>query len=377
MLMPKDVSIRKNQNGLVSITVTMVIMIIVTLLVSSYALIVRREQRRSLDRQLSSQAFYAAEVGVQDAVNAINGGLTGDITECDPSNPSSFVGQTGGSYNQVVSDNTEYSCVLVDRTPGDYTVDVIHPDEGGFVVPIDTADPVYTIRVSWQDSNGDTNFEPNSGMGAAFGLPQSTGGTIASLNVPMLRAVVMPSFREGAMTRDDINNQAHTMYLYPRVGSPANPGTVGYIGNAGPTNTAQGSFTSGNCNSNNGVSSNTYLHCNVDVNIPAAYRNRGFYVYIQPLYKSAKVKVQALDIGGDPLPLRGAQADIDVTGKSADVLRRVRARVPIADGLKLRNLKGLLPPGALVTQDDICKVLSLDASQVTDSCTTPSTTSPL
>ena len=80
--------LQNNQEGLVSITVSLIIMIIITLVVSSFALIVRREQRRTLDRQLSQQAFYAAEVGIADAQSAIKAGLTDDITEC--SGPGSF-----------------------------------------------------------------------------------------------------------------------------------------------------------------------------------------------------------------------------------------------------------------------------------------------
>ena len=42
-------------------------MIVMSLIVLGFAQISRRNQRESLDRQLSTQAFYAAESGVNDA----------------------------------------------------------------------------------------------------------------------------------------------------------------------------------------------------------------------------------------------------------------------------------------------------------------------
>jgi Tfp pilus assembly protein PilX len=55
------------QAGMVAIMVTMILMIVISLIVVGFAQISRRNQRQALDRQLSTQAFYAAETGVNDA----------------------------------------------------------------------------------------------------------------------------------------------------------------------------------------------------------------------------------------------------------------------------------------------------------------------
>ena len=56
---------------MVAILVTMNLMIVISLIVLGFAQISRRNQRQSLDRQLSTQAFYAAETAVNDAADLI------------------------------------------------------------------------------------------------------------------------------------------------------------------------------------------------------------------------------------------------------------------------------------------------------------------
>jgi Tfp pilus assembly protein PilX len=65
-------NIRHAEQGLVSIVVTMIFLIVLSLIVVGFAQVARREQRESLDRQLSSQAFYAAESGINIAKSAIS-----------------------------------------------------------------------------------------------------------------------------------------------------------------------------------------------------------------------------------------------------------------------------------------------------------------
>ena len=59
------------ERGVVSIMVSIVLMAVMTLIVLGFSEIARRDQRQTLDRQLSNQAFYAAEIGVNDAQQAI------------------------------------------------------------------------------------------------------------------------------------------------------------------------------------------------------------------------------------------------------------------------------------------------------------------
>ncbi len=71
--------LKQNESGLAAIAVTMIIMGIVTLIVVGFATLMRREQRQALDQQLSTQAFYAAESGVNATRAYIDGLSSTDI----------------------------------------------------------------------------------------------------------------------------------------------------------------------------------------------------------------------------------------------------------------------------------------------------------
>ncbi|HSX32249.1 MAG TPA: pilus assembly PilX N-terminal domain-containing protein, partial [Candidatus Saccharimonadales bacterium] len=68
------------ESGMVAIMVTIILMIVISLIVLGFAQIARRNQRQSLDRQLSTQAFYAAETGVNDASKVIKAAIASGAT---------------------------------------------------------------------------------------------------------------------------------------------------------------------------------------------------------------------------------------------------------------------------------------------------------
>ena len=359
--------LQNNQEGLVSITVSLIIMIIITLVVSSFALIVRREQRRTLDRQLSQQAFYAAEAGIADAQSAIKAGLTGDITEC--SGPGSFsdslstISTPAGSppqYDSKISDNVSYSCVLIDRELTNDVKEGVKPEDGSFVTSIKANSPINSLRISWQN-NDDI---PIKNSNTNYALTNAIDG-------PMLRVTIFP----GLLTKEAMNNGAHTMFLYPNTGDPGGMGSIGYLGGAGginSTDSRQGQFVDGNCNTNNRSDADDFYECNV--NITGLNANE-YYVVIQPLYRTAKLSLTAYDSLSNKLTLPGGQAKIDVTGKASDVLRRIQVRVPIDGGLSIGDFDGLFPDSAISTTDDLCKLLVLTETTLKDQCdSSPSVT---
>ncbi|MCA9330399.1 hypothetical protein KDA11_07130, partial [Candidatus Saccharibacteria bacterium] len=59
-------SIKHNEQGIVSIFVTIIIILLMSLIILAMVRNATREGRQSLDRQLSDQAFYNAESGIND-----------------------------------------------------------------------------------------------------------------------------------------------------------------------------------------------------------------------------------------------------------------------------------------------------------------------
>ena len=61
----------KDDKGLVSFMITIIMMLVITLIVIGFTQVSNRNRRESLDRQLSTQAFYAAESGVNEALKVL------------------------------------------------------------------------------------------------------------------------------------------------------------------------------------------------------------------------------------------------------------------------------------------------------------------
>jgi Tfp pilus assembly protein PilX len=100
--------IQNNQDGMASILITILMMIVVSLVVLGFSQVTRTEQRESLNRQLSMQAFYAAESGINDAYSVISSDIS--TNTAIPSQTSCNPGSTAYSVNQGAEfiDNNNY-----------------------------------------------------------------------------------------------------------------------------------------------------------------------------------------------------------------------------------------------------------------------------
>src|SRR4051812_31465613 len=62
----------KNEDGLVALLVVGILIILLSLVTVAFTKLMGREARQSLDRVLSTQAYYAAESGINDARDYLN-----------------------------------------------------------------------------------------------------------------------------------------------------------------------------------------------------------------------------------------------------------------------------------------------------------------
>ena len=74
-----------------------------------------------------------------------------------------------------------------------------------------------------------------------------------------------------------------------------------------------------------------------------------YYMRVSSMYQTVSLTVSG------SVPLSGALAQIDSTGKAADVLRRIQVYVPLGES------QNLLPDSALESTDSICKRFSVMA----------------
>ena len=336
--------LHKNEDGLASIVIAVLIIIIVSTLVLGFLQIIRREQRKSLDRQLSSQAFYAAESGVNAASKAISEqNFTGNKDTCalrsfDPP------AITTGTNILSTDGSVRYTCLLINQKPGSLTYKSIDTNHStSFPVVASDGVRITSINFNWQDttagyasfrSSSDTKFSP-------LGSWNSVG---------LLRLDIVPT---GTLSHSALLGAGRTYYLYPNTNSGIGPGSVDM--NADQS----GAIVNGHCTAAGG--------CNVTVtNVPGGT----YFVRVLSYYKPVALEVTAKDATNASKNFVEAQTLVDVTGAAADVSRRIQVTIPrqnydisdyaIASMETLCKKFVALPPPFSVTDeigDPACKVL--------------------
>jgi len=309
----------KNQSGLVSIIVTMFLMIVITLIVLGFARLTRRDQRQVLDRQLSTQAFYAAESGVNDAIKVLHDSPPGSVSKSSCLPDSNFP-----AANAILDSTTSYTCLLIDPTPTSlpYTVGT----DASTVVPLNTSQPIKTIILSWEV----TPAPATTSVGACPALnklPAVSGYPSTNCDAGVLRVDLVPV--GGSFTRTSLNSSTFTALFQPVSGGS---GTINYP--------QQGAIVPANC-----TGGSTPV-CTASI---GNLGGMNYVMRVRSMYKSNSLTISAVNAGGGALQLTGAQAVIDSTGKANDVLRRVVVHVKLPT-----NTDGV-PDYAIQSKDTICK----------------------
>lgn len=325
-----------SQSGLVSIVVTLIIMLVMGLIVIGFAKLVRRDQRQTLDRQLNTQAFYAAESGINDArqdiKNELNAGRS--IPEKSTCAPNASAPFNQSNVVDAARDIT-YTCLLVDPAPE--TLEYGNIDTStSTVIPIkleNSADYITSLTISWQSKNGSTDFNcPGPSGGSSYpSLPASSSWTCG---VGIMRLDLLPT--DGFKTRADYTSQTFSRFLYPLAGPPGVT-SVAYGGGQPDIQPVQCSAT---------VSPTSPKHCSLTV---TGLNTNSLYIRLKSVYISSVATIRCTsDAAPTPCEMEGTQILIDSTGKANDVLRRIQVRVP-----NVRS--GIFPEGAIDTSGGICK----------------------
>lgn len=322
---------RLGQQGIVSLMVTMVLMMVISLIVLGFGEISRREQRQVLDRQLSSQAFLAAETGVNDARQAIATALRAsqpipEKTQCQRTTGS----DPYAAYNPVLNAATDvtYSCLLV-STRLQNVIQTVAADGGSSVVPLKpVGGQVNRLHLKWTTTeeikpidvarcattipgNGANNFPRAADWACPYGVIRIDMVPIDSLN------------------RNQLMTNNRVVFLYPT--SNAGTPTVSHAAMNGVVS-AMGCTVAG---------------CSVDITgISTAATN--YAIRVVGIYKGGKLDISADNASGVPLLLSEAQAKVDATGRAAGVLRRIEARIPLTTNQNV-------PFTALQSGSSICK----------------------
>ena len=325
---------RSGEAGVVSLMVTLVMMIVITLIVLGFAEIARNEQRSSLDDQLSTQAYYAAESGVNDVRSVIANDIE---TGKKPSDNNQCALQ--GEYSSLSSavdpaHKASYTCVIVDT----------HPDTLSYTVGY-TSSVIPLLAESGTFNNFTFTLKvPASASASCFTAPTSpsTFPVASSWTCPMgVFRVDLLNAGAATLTRSNWNNATTTIFFVPFQSAS--------IGVALPG--SRGSAVAMPCTLNAGKDTMTCTAkiCG-DLACSVALGGSKYYARVTTIYQDGI----SLSINGGGTKFDGAQAKIDSTGKAQDVLRRVLVAVDLSDA----NAHPI-PSGAIISRDSVCKRFSV------------------
>lgn len=316
--MHKFRTIVKNQAGMSTFMVTTVLILVIGLLLTGFSQTVRRNQRETLDRQLSTQAFYAAESGVNYAATkarsvAASGGLVPSQDSCN-----------GTDYNtnnvQLDTGNVEATCILVDASLDSLYYSSVTESEGTIALVKSTGPVIDSITLNWFSKSG-SSVPADNCAAPNLSLPPRTSW---NCDFGMLRTDL------ATLSNGDSNTVAMSNFFKPK--NVATPHSVSY-GNSGIL----------------------YAQCtNADGCIAEIEGLSGteFYLRLRSIYEDSAVTITAKDVGGNVIQLAG-QATIDVTARAQDVLRRIQVRVPLYD------FSDRVPVFALESNKELCKRFSV------------------
>lgn len=313
-----------DEQGFATLVVAITLVIVLSLLTVGFAQLMRNEQNQATNRQLSNQAYYAAESGINDAIRALADGFQGSKTTCGPIWPPNSAGDkdladsnvdttpVSGPPSSSNNGATQWTCLLINRFPStlEYgSVDTITPTvftASGVQSDGTTPVNINTITISWRDADSSVStFRTNSGVAQnAFPTAGNWNATGA------LRVAITPLTD---LSRSALTNNTFTTYLYP---STATDNTSTTYTND-PAN--QGQILNGGCS----PSSNTQFYCSVSIDV-SALGTSNFAFNLRSIYSKTHVQISS-DSG---TYLQGAQVVIDSTGRAQDVLKRLQVRVP-------------------------------------------------
>lgn len=322
---------RRSEQGIASILFTMIMMIVITLIVLALAQVSRRGQQETLDTQLSTQAYYAAESGVNDVLSAmptlISAGKSLDNANC-PLN-ADYVDALGGSakYTPEIAPGVSYICAKVDPNPKNLVFNSISTSQST-VSMVETNETTSLLTFQWSAIDG-TRDSARANDGCPTAATVGNSGPSAALpqfnnwngcQFGLLRFDIVRLLNPDDLTRANLFNNTTAVYAVPTQdsGNVANQGSIGV-----PNSAPKAIMVPAACNTGT---------CQIQINVGGANE---FAVRMQAMYAGIPgltVSATPLNASGNPLTFQNSQASIDVTGKAQNVLRRIKVFVPISLG---------------------------------------------
>lgn len=347
--------VKTNQKGLASIVIVIVLMTVITLIVIGFAAVARREQRQSLDQQLSAQARLASESAINEVIARFRADPNSIINQpnCQPTPTKTFTAAN--------SDEVQTTCVRILTSPGRLDFDEVSPDNSTLVWLDPGGQPIDRIVITWQQSR--------SAAGSCWSRPYTELPTI--VNAPEMGLLRFDLTHVGAagatFSRDGMKAGMLGGLLYPR-GSGAvttpHPWTPSAAWPAGLPNQP---VVIGACDTDPATPANTPDSYSSYAIIDVPNTADRYMLRLRGVYRSSAVRVMGFTPAPSNtiIPFQGVQISIEATTRVGDVVQRVQVRVPANTPPRT-----LMPNEALhVGGSGVCKLIQTDPIfNTTDGC---------
>ncbi len=238
------------ENGFASLVVAFIFIIIMALVTVGFAQVARREQQNALNSQLSTQAYYAAESGVNDIKNNLPTIMTDSQSVPDPAannyyNGTYCLNQVDSPENKLFpnsastlnnSDDVVYTCPTVNLTPPNEVISSSSSTgAANFLFSLEPSSPgpppaLSTLYFYW-GSNATPNPN-NNPVGPSEFCGDPSGSCFPQLSTwlsrghaPVVQLSLTPIYAPPNITRNNLINDTFTVMLYPSNGAIDDPGS--------------------------------------------------------------------------------------------------------------------------------------------------------
>ena len=339
---------KHNTDGFVSIIVASIIMIITTLVTIGFTQLMQREQRQAVDRQLSRQALYAAESGINDIYRQLQADptLPNQKRECTPNATDPADGSNPISISPVIdaTNGIEYTCILYSKQPQRLDKDVSRSESWITQLKSASGDDFTSITISWRNADDTNNSASNLANTAAEQACNGDFPVSRNNSIPVLKVDLTNT---SSYNRSSLITGTEYLYLVPC----NNPAPAVSTSTHSFDSASRGDVVIVNCNGVTGTSL-----CSLTIDNLAGLATDEFLSRIRPLYTNAQVAITGTTASG-AVEFEG-QFSIDVTARAADVVRRLRAAVP------LESVE-MPPEGVLQSINSACKLLDVNLTNGT------------
>ena len=326
-----------DQKGASAIMFALFFIMIITLISLGFATLVRRDQRATLDKTLSSQAQLAAESGINAAKTYIIS--KGDnLSVANPGENKTNCEQSGTFVYPKLSDGITITCVQWDATPTEVVKSLSPYDGWSFLHTTSTG----SDRITWKvESEG-------------LALDAYTGAPGTRTNLSTVQENKLPILKVVTVSKADISNVANPkleiFYLIPSSKTGGTPTSIA-LGDGGANTNTNGNAAAFN------VACSTDGECSAQVSgypNPAAGARLYYFQVIGS--HSARLTYESLN-GLSPKEISNVKTKIDVNAMAQDQSKRLVSYIATS-----KESFSTWQPFFGAVADNLCKDIKIDGT---------------